>query len=61
MQPLRNDGENDAVAELEKLRNALRECKHIAELQRIWNGQGWTYSPPNMKRLYELADLALKA
>lgn len=45
------------IDEIQKLIDVLNECKHIVELHRTWNGKGWTYHPPYMKKLYELVDL----
>jgi hypothetical protein len=43
------------------LRKALEYCKHQTESLRVWNGQGWTYHPPQAKRIFDAAEEALAA
>ena len=46
-------------AEVQKLRKALIECKRQAASMRIWNGMGWTYHPPQAKKIFDAAEAAL--
>ena len=35
-----------AADEIDRLRDALRECHHQTDSLRVWNGNGYTYHPP---------------
>jgi hypothetical protein len=59
IQQLRNENMGDAADEIERLRTAMEEVRHIAEGMRTWNGQGWTYHPPQAMRIYDAANSAL--
>ena len=45
--------------EVQKLRKTLIECKRQAASMRIWNGMGWTYHPPQAKKIFDAAEAAL--
>lgn len=59
IQQLRNDNMDGAADEIERLRTVMEEVRHMAEGMRTWNGQGWTYHPPQAKRIYDAANSAL--
>lgn len=45
--------------EVQKLREALIECKRQAASMRTWNGMGWTYHPPQAKKIFDTAEAVL--
>lgn len=45
----------DALArEVRRLRTALEQCDHQTHALRVWDGQQWTYHPPQAGRIAEI-------
>lgn len=40
--------------EVRRLRAALEQCDHQTHSLRVWNGQQWTYHPPQAGRIAEI-------
>jgi len=50
-----------ARAEVERMRQALIEAKRQACTMRVWGGMGWSYHPPQAKRIHDVCESALAA
>jgi hypothetical protein len=46
--------------DMEHLRDVLEQCEHQTHSLRVWNGQQWTYHPPQAGRIAAMCKDALK-
>ena len=49
----------EMASEIDLLHAALVVCEHHTHSMKVWNGQGWSYDPPEAGRIAKVARDAL--